>query len=437
MKRDGLILLLAAYATAWFLVVRLPGDILRSPIAGSDLSSYYTAGYLARTGQAAHLYDVGPGDTILGDATEGPWRAAGDALQVERQHYYIYPPFFALAAAPLSLLSFDAARTVWMLMDLSLLGLFFWIYLTWRSDDGVPAQPLEIGLIAVTLGLEFLPLIWALAIGQTSLLLLALVSGTLLLAKRGNQGAAGLLLGLAAAIKLTPALLVIYFALRGRARLAAWASAFFLLANLGAVAALGAGVNLKFYTEIVPMMSGGTAYFLNQSLAGTLSRIAGGGDVKQVTLEASPVIKWVASLAGILLLGITAWTIRAVSRRWGARRPEGLLLDLEFSCVLLLTLVLSPISWSHYYLLAVVPLYTIVAAAARTGRRSLALAAAAGVAWLLIARKPHVELFAEGYSRIALSAAMFGALMLWVSCLVLIVWRGDPSLPNAGVARAA
>ncbi|HZC77922.1 MAG TPA: glycosyltransferase 87 family protein, partial [Ktedonobacterales bacterium] len=155
----------AAYAAAWFFLVRLPGDILRSPIAGSDLSSYYTAGYLARTGQAAHLYDVAPGDTILGDATAGPWRVAGDTLRIERQHYYIYPPFFALAAAPLSLLSFEGARTVWMLMDLTLLGLFVWLYLAWRRGDGVPAQPLEIGLIAVTLGLEFLPLIWALTIG--------------------------------------------------------------------------------------------------------------------------------------------------------------------------------------------------------------------------------------------------------------------------------
>ena len=56
---------------------------------------------------------------------------------------------------------------------------------------------LEGGLMAVTIGLEFLPIIWALAIGQTSLLLLALLAGCVLLAKRGRPAAAGILLGIA------------------------------------------------------------------------------------------------------------------------------------------------------------------------------------------------------------------------------------------------
>src|SRR5215470_8495033 len=99
MRRDRLALIFVAYAATWFTLVRMPGDILRSPIAGSDLSSYYTAGYLVRTGDGTSLYDVAPGDTILGDATAGPYRRAGDRLGIGRQHYYIYPPFFALLAS--------------------------------------------------------------------------------------------------------------------------------------------------------------------------------------------------------------------------------------------------------------------------------------------------------------------------------------------------
>jgi len=422
MKRDRLIMMVAAYALAWFLLMRLPFDILHSPIAGSDLSSYYTAGYLVRAGQPDSLYDVAPGDTILGDATAGPYREAGDALGITRQHYYIYPPFFALFAAPLSLLTFPAARLAWLGADLALLAASVLMYLAWRRRDGVPAGTLELGLIVLTLGLEFLPLIWALAIGQTSLLLMCLLAGCIMLAKRRREAPAGLLLGVATAIKLTPALLIVYFAVRGRGRLALWGAGCFVACNLAAVAALGAAVNIHFYTGIVPMMSGGTVYFLNQSLAAFFDRIVSDGDVRQVALSSSGLARILAGACSLALLALTAASF--LRSRWhsGRAAPTGLGMDLELSAVILLTLMISPISWSHHYVLALIPLYTIVAAAGRSGRRSLTLAGGAGIAFLLIARKPHFDLFLEGPLRLALSAALIGALILWTVCLVLLRW---------------
>ena len=439
MRRDYLVLIMAAYAAAYFTLMRLPGDVLRSPIAGSDLSSYHAAGYLIRTGQAESLYDVAPGDTILGDATSGPYRQAGDRLGVKRQHYYIYPPFFALVVSPLSFLSFAAARAVWLVMELLLVGLFVWIYSAWRRHDGTNMTLMEAGLVAVTLGLEFLPLIWELAIGQTTVLILVLLAGCLLMAKRGSEATAGLLLGLATAIKLTPALLIVYFALRGRKRLAVWGAGCFLAANLAAMAALGLASHAEFFGEVVPRMSGGTAYFLNQSLAGTFNRLLGDGDVRQVYLEDSAIVKILAAATSLILLGITAYVIRSrQAARWtAAAAPHGLSLDLEACALIALSLVISPISWSHHYLLALLPLYTVVAAAGRSGRRSLGWAVAVGVAFLLIARKPHHELYATGPARVALSAAMLGGLTLWAACLAILRWEPAPPEIETQVARAA
>ena len=427
---DRLILLMAAYAVAWFVFMRMPNDIVRSPIAGTDLSSYYTAGYLVRTGDAASLYDTAPGDTILGDATSGRWRQAGDELGIARQHYYIYPPFFALLAAPLSLLPFPAARLVWLGADLLLLGLFVRLYLVWRRADGTSPSPLELALIAVTLGLEFLPLIWALAIGQTSLLILALLAGAILCVKRRHEAAAGALLGVATAIKLTPALLLAYFLVRGRPRVALWGLATSVFCTLSAALALGPAATLRFFTVAVPAMSGGTAYFLNQSLTGFFDRLVTSGDVTQVALSTSRLTKGLAT-AGSLCLA--AFTYHCLRRRPG--RPDGLDLDLEVSAVMLLTLVLSPISWTHHYLVILIPLYTITAAAVRAGRPAPWLAVSVGVAFLLIARKPHHELFAEGYARLCLSAALYGALILWGACLLLHARRADPE-PGRAFANA-
>lgn len=422
-RRDLLFVLMAAYALGYFFLMRLPGDVLRSPIAGSDLSSYYTAGYLVRSGRAAELYAVSDGDSILGDATAGPYREAADERGVRRQHYYIYPPLFALLAAPLSFLSFGAARLVWLASDLALLGVFIYLYGKWRRMDGTSPGIAEWALVTVTLFLEFLPLIWALAIGQTSLLLLALIVGSLVLVRRENDMMAGALLGIAAAIKLTPALLIVYFFWRGRRGVAMWAGGVAVLCTLLPMALLGPGTSGEFFMEVVPSMSGGTSYFLNQSFAALFNRQFTGGDVRQVALESSVMARVASVLCGLLVLGLTA---RVIARN-GKGRPGGLVLDLEISTILLLTLLLSPISWSHHYVLALVPLYTLVAAAGRCGRRSLPVALSAGVALLLIARKPHFDLFLEGPWRVANSAALGGALVMLIGCLWML-WNHGGSL---------
>jgi len=423
---------MAVYALGYFFMMRLPGDVLRSPIAGSDLSSYYTAGYMVREGRGADLYAVSAGDSILGDATAGPYREAADELGVRRQHYYIYPPFFALLAVPLSWLPFGAARLAWLAADLILLAVFVALYARWRRLDGTAPGLAEWTLILVTLFLEFLPLIWALAIGQTSLLLLALIAGCLVLIRRGEDALAGGLLGVATAIKLTPALLIVYFLWRGRRRTALWAAGVAGMCTLLPAVVLGPATSLEFFLEVVPSMAGGTTYFLNQSLAALFNRLVTGGDVRQVALESSAVARVASLLLGGLALAVSALVIS----RTGKRRPEGLVLDLEVSIVLLLTLLLSPISWSHHYVLALVPLYTLVAAAGRSGRRSLPLALAAGLALLLIARKPHFDLFLEGPWRLFNSAALAGALLIWTGCLWLLHHKGR-LLPEASEATDA
>jgi hypothetical protein len=335
---------MACYALAYFTLMRLPWDIVRAPNAGSDFSSYYTAGYLIRTGEGSRLYDVSPGDSILGDATSGPFREAGTLRGVGRQqHYYIYPPFFALLAAPLSLMPFATARLAWLGIDILILALVIALYALCRRRDGHELTAPEWALIFVTVGLEFLPLIWELAIGQTSLVITALLVGCLLCLRMERQAAAGILLGLAAGIKLTPALLVVYCALRGRMTTAVWAAATCAATLLVPVLVLGPAVNIRFFAEVVPLMSGGTSYFLNQSLAGFFDRLLDAGDPRQVTLATSAAAKACALAAGLLLLGVTASRIR----RLGPQRPEGLALDLEFWAVFMLSLMLSPISWSH------------------------------------------------------------------------------------------
>jgi hypothetical protein len=403
--RDVVFLMMAIFAVGYFGTQRLFWDIYRSGIRGSDLSSYYTAGTLVREGDAARLYDISPSDSILGDATEGPWAEAGARAGVTRQHYYIYPPAFALLFAPLSLLAFGTAMNLWLALDLILLALFAALYVRIRGPD--ITWP-EGALIAVTCLFEFLPLIWALAIGQTSLIVLALLTGTLLAWRRGADNTAGVLLGLAVALKLTPALIAVFFLWRGRRRIAWVSAAVFALIQILSVAVLGWEVHRQFFLEVVPGMSGGTTYFLNQSLGAFFNRLLTGSDVRQVDLVDSAAARLLAGLLFLILTAISAPRLR----RAAAGVPLGD--ELQFGCVLLLSLMASPISWTHHYLLALPALYAVMGNLGRRKRPALARAGVAGLALLLIARKPHPDLFLEGILRIFNSGALAGAFLLWL-----------------------
>jgi alpha-1,2-mannosyltransferase len=402
MRRAGVVyVLIAAYAVAHFLSMRLDWDIYASPIRGTDFSSYYTAGLLVRDGEARSLYDVAPGDSILGDATGGPWAEAGRRVGLERQHYYIYPPLFALLSLSLTFLPYARALDLWLVLDFVFLALALILYTRSRGDA---IDPRERALMVVIVFFEFLPLIWAMAVGQTSLMLLCLLAATLLAARRGNDLAAGTWIGIAAAIKLTPALFALYFWWRGRRKIALAAAAVFGATQIVSIAALGWEPHRIFYFDVVPSMAGGTAYFLNQSLAGFFARLLTAGDVRQVELAASPIVRGLATAGGLALLAASAAALR---RRPVSPAHE----ETQFGVVVLLTLILSPISWSHHYVLVLLPLFALSAGLLRRPAYGPALLLA--LAYLLVARKPHPDLFLTGAARLFNSAALAGALILW------------------------
>ncbi len=402
--RDVVFAMMALFAFGWFAAMRLYWDIYASSIRGSDFSSYYTAGLLVREGNARDLYAVASGDSILGDATAGPWAEAGARAGMARQHYYIYPPAFALACVPLTFMSFESAMNAWLALDLVLLAAFAALFARLRGSD--LTFP-EAAFLVVLCLFEFLPLIWAMAIGQTSLIVLVLLAGTLLAWRRRADGIAGVLLGLAVALKLTPALLTLFFFMKGRHRIAWISSAVFVLVQGLSTAALGWEVHRQFFFEIVPSMSGGTAYFLNQSLGAAFNRLLTAADVRQVDLVADPLSRLLAAAAFIGLAAFGAWRMRG--------RSENVALgdEIQFGCVVLLSLLASPISWVHHYLLALPALLAVVGNLARQPSPPVGRSLLAGIALLLMARKPHPDLFLEGPARLLNSGAVGGALILY------------------------
>ncbi|MGW1164537.1 Dyp-type peroxidase [Streptomyces sp. NPDC002550] len=183
---------------------------------------------------------------------------------------FTYPPFAAVAMLPLALLDRTSAIAASLLVNLAALAVILRILAgpDWRRH-GWYRWSLCLCLLAL-----FEPLRDTFSFGQVNLVLLALVLGDCLLLATGRERWAGAGIGLAAAVKLTPALFIGLLLLAGRRRAAGVATA--VAAAATALAAWADPPASRFYwTEALwdTGRVGRLGYVSNQSLQGVLARL--------------------------------------------------------------------------------------------------------------------------------------------------------------------
>ena len=240
--------------------------------------------------------------------------------------YFIYPPIAAIVMTPLAFGPYPFWQLAWTA------GLV-WAQqsVLWRC--GAP-RGWRLGLIGIVVVLAVEPIRTTLGYGQVNTILMALVVADLLpdLAGRHRRIRQGSLIGLAAAIKLTPALFVIFAFLIGRRRVAITAIiSFAIFTGIGAVL-------LPRQTWIFfGGLSGGNTrtasplYTGNQSLLGVFFRLGGSG--------------LVTTLAGLAVAGIVALLGTLVAAHWWRLNQKAFAVAL----VGVTTCLASPLSWTHHY----------------------------------------------------------------------------------------
>ncbi|WP_432118597.1 glycosyltransferase 87 family protein [Streptomyces sp. bgisy032] len=257
---------------------------------------------------------------------------------------FTYPPFAAVAMLPMALLDLPATIAVTLLLDLAALALILRLL---AGPDRRRPGPFGWALLACLLAL-FEPLRDTVSFGQVNLLLLALVlaDGALLAGGRGRLAGAGI--GLAAAIKLTPALFIGLLLVARQWRAAALATA----VAIGATA-LAAGVDpdaSRFYwTEALwdTDRVGRLGYVSNQSVQGVLARL---GTTDRAV--------WAAAV--LLVLGV--WAVRT---RRAVAAGDG---TAAFALTGLAACLVSPVTWVHH-LVWLLPSFAVLV---RTGRVRIA-----------------------------------------------------------------
>jgi alpha-1,2-mannosyltransferase len=331
---------------------------------------------------------------------------------------FTYPPLAAVLFSPFTWLSLNAASVAITVITLVLLLLSTWIVLTrldvWQ-DSALTREPtwlrrcwLATGIVAAA-GVYLEPIAANFAFGQINVVLMTLVIADCV--PRRTPWPRGLLLGVAIALKLTPAVFLLYFVLRrnGRATLTAFGS-FVAASLLGFVLAWRDSV--EYWTTTVRHTDriGSAALNTNQNIAGALARLGLG--------QSTHFVLW--TLACFAVLGLTIWAVRRVAPASGGNSAEAAgEPTLGLMCVALFGLVVSPVSWSHHWVWALPTVIVLAVLAYR--RRNVALAAvtAAGVAlmvWIPLELLPkHHEETASWWRQ------LLGMSYVWWALAVLIV----------------
>ncbi|MGR7025046.1 glycosyltransferase 87 family protein [Geodermatophilus sp. URMC 62] len=381
-RRAGVVLLLAVLAAAVCLVV--PNDPWHDFF---DLRVY--RGAVAWWLDGRPLYDFTYGRSPYG---------------------FTYPPFAALLVAPMAALPVWAVATAHTLLNVVVLaGLTRWLVVPVARRHGWPLPSTWVAAVPVLFVLE--PVRETMGFGQVNLFLAALVLADVTALRRGSRWA-GVGTGLAAAVKLTPALFVVYLLLTGRRRAAGVATATAAGATLLA-AAVAPGTSWRFWTETLwhTERVGRLDKTSNQSLLGALARLADPGD--------PPRAVW-ALLAAVVLVAVVA---RAVRVARAGDDLAGVTLTGLAACLV------SPISWSHHFVWLVPALVVLVDVAAGApvapgrwpGRSRVVAGTLAAVLALVLASS--AIWFAEAHPGHHHDAGVWGLLVedLWLLVTLVVV----------------
>ncbi|MCC6890023.1 MAG: DUF2029 domain-containing protein [Hyphomicrobiales bacterium] len=274
------------------------------------------------------------------------------------------------------------------------------------------------------------PLVNSLREGNTTHVVLLLLVLALMAWRAGAHYWAGLALGLCALLKLPLLLFGAYVLLRGRWRMAAGGATAIGAAVLMSLVLFGLEINIGWYRNCIEPFVGGVVPAFNvQSIDGVLARVEfGPARLMEWTPLAPPfwhkIVRGIvlAALYGAVLAAIYRLTVRNAARRRFEHDA------LEFSIVLVLAVVTSPLAWTHYYLFLLLPwaLYLggrLALPHDATTRRLMG-------AGMLLASLPVVALpiesgaLAEVAARTLVSAWTFGGLVV-LACLLRGALLGD------------
>jgi hypothetical protein len=283
--------------------------------------------------------------------------------------YNAHPPTSVLLTLPFAQLDYPDAVLAWNVV--SLVALLASMIIV-AGELALPPR-----LLPPTLALMAFchPVYGNIYQGQLTLPLVLLVTVVWALDRNHRPGAAGLLIGAAAAIKLFPAYLIVYYLARGQRR-PVWAAALsFLALTILTALIFGIGTYNDYIIIVLPNQAKFRSFAYNLSIAGFWHKlfdpVSETGPVEPL-LFCPAMARW-----GTLLLDLAVTLIVAVSA-YRAQKPAQR--GLAFAATVIAMLLVSPVTWDFSLPLLLVPI-VLLARRARQSQPAWIIAAL----WLILA----------------------------------------------------
>ena len=391
------------------------GLVAQGRVRQTALSSLYP---ILLLGLAVFMWSVSDPPELFSDFTQA-YYPAGHAIVQDVSRLYDRPPgcdegavcgfvnipLIALIFAPLSMLKLGQAQAAFAIFSLLCIGASLYGLIVLTAATGWRRWALA------TLFVMNGPLLYSFREGNLTHVALFLIVLACICFERDQDIWVGVLVACAAAIKLPLGLLIIYFLLKGRLRIVAGV-------GLAVFAILGASVlwagwesHITWYREsVLPFSSKSLAAFNVQSIDGFLLRLPPDASLYSWT----PVhVESGLRLVRTLLIG-SLLLVSGLILKGGASGDVRSNFYLDLSIVLCLALIISPISWTHYYLFLLVP-FSVYWGGKFPIQPSMKVSVGMA-ACILLCSLPVVFLnlsWAGAIGRIIISHYLLGAVLLW------------------------
>jgi hypothetical protein len=261
-----------------------------------------------------------------------------------------HPPPAVLLTLPLALVPYPDAVLIWNLISLAALFVSLWLV---QRQLQIPVAPWAIFPFLVLL-LLCSPLRQQVSQGQLNLVLLLLLTGAWAAQRSGRSGWAGVLVGTAAAVKLFPGFLFLYFLLRRQGKaLATGMLSLVLLSGLTA-AVLGQETYASYFRDTLAKVMAFRSSWLNASLPGLWTKLFDPATERE---HVTPLWRSAALAQTGAWLSCGLVVLLMVPQVWRARTQAET--DRAFALTMIAMLLVSPLTWDHYFLLLLAPLAVI------------------------------------------------------------------------------
>lgn len=260
---------------------------------------------------------------------------------------FVNLPILAILFTPISFLPKLAAQIIFTILGIIAIGWSIKLLLQLTKASGW--QKLAVSGLILING----PLYYSLKQGNSTHFVLLLLIAALFCIRDKRDIWIGILLAIAALIKIPLFLLGVYFACRQRWRVVLGFTAALLAIVTTSILFFGIDLHLIWLEKCVFSLAGKPlAAFNVQSVDGFVGRLL--YDVKIANWQPLE-IGWEFKILRYLLISMIVGS--SILVRWRAKTPATLETEyLEFSIALCIGILISPISWTHYYLYLLLPL---------------------------------------------------------------------------------